>query len=77
MFLTCYLREGDHTVRGLARDLGVSKSVITRALDRLGEFKLVARRIDPDDARSVIVDRTSDGERLMVELGQIAKSVLL
>ena len=32
VFLTCYLNEGGHTVRGLAQDLNVSKPAITRAL---------------------------------------------
>ncbi len=35
VFLTCYLQDGAHTVRGLAADLNVSKPAITRALDRL------------------------------------------
>jgi DNA-binding MarR family transcriptional regulator len=75
VFLTCYLQEADHTVRGLSRELGVSKSVITRALDRPGELGLAARRIDPADARSVIVDRTPNGRELMDELNQIALRV--
>ena len=32
VFLTCYLQDGPHTVRGLAADLNVSKPAITRAL---------------------------------------------
>ena len=32
VFLTCYLRDGGHTVRGLAAELNVSKPAITRAL---------------------------------------------
>ena len=36
VFLTCYLNDGGHTVRGLAAGLNVSKPAITRALDRLG-----------------------------------------
>lgn len=75
VFLTCYLHDSDHTVRGLARDLGVSKSVITRALDRLSDFGLALRRIDPLDARSVIVVRTPTGLELMSELNQIALRV--
>jgi DNA-binding MarR family transcriptional regulator len=72
VFLTCYLQDGDHTVRGLSRELAVSKSVITRALDRLGELSLTARRVDPVDARSVIVDRTPQGLAMIEELRQIA-----
>ena len=49
VFLTCYLQEGAHTVRGLAADLNVSKPAITRALDRLGELDLARRKVDPMD----------------------------
>jgi DNA-binding MarR family transcriptional regulator len=72
VFLTCYLHDGDHTVRGLAREMGVSKSVITRALDRLGELGLTSRRIDPLDARSVIVDHTPAGVAMIDGLRLIA-----
>ena len=55
VFLTCYLRDGGHTVRGLAAELNVSKPAITRALDRLGELDLARRKVDPLDRRSVLV----------------------
>jgi hypothetical protein len=45
VFLTCYLQEGAHTVRGLAAELNVSKPAITRALDRLGELDLARRKV--------------------------------
>ena len=61
VFLTCYLQEGAHTVRGLAADLNVSKPAITRALDRLGELDLARRKVDPMDRRSVLVQRTVKG----------------
>ncbi len=61
VFLTCYLQDGPHTVRGLAAALKVSKPAITRALDRLSEFDLVRRKIDPQDRRSVLVQRTPKG----------------
>ena len=61
VFLTCYLNEGGHTVRGLAADLNVSKPAITRALDRLGELDLARRKVDPQDRRSVLVQRTTKG----------------
>lgn len=72
VFLTCYLQDADHTVRGLARDLDVSKSTVTRALDRLTEHGLTIRRVDPMDARSVIVHRTTAGLKLMGDLNKIA-----
>lgn len=77
VFLTCYLHDSDHTVRGLAKELTVSKSVITRALDRLGELGLTARRLDPMDARSVIVVRTPDGQAMLDDLKKIAANFSL
>ena len=38
-------------MRGLAARLGVSKPVITRALDTMGGLKLVARHRDETDRR--------------------------
>jgi len=75
VYLTCYLQDGDHTVRGLAQELRVSKSVITRALDKLGELGLAARKIDPSDRRSVIVDRTAAGLAMLEDLRQIAAAI--
>jgi DNA-binding MarR family transcriptional regulator len=68
VFLTCYLQEGAHTVRGLAADLNVSKPAITRALDRLGELDLARRKVDPMDRRSVLVQRTLKGTAFLRDL---------
>ncbi len=68
VFLTCYLQEGAHTVRGLAADLNVSKPAITRALDRLGELDLARRKVDPMDRRSVLVQRTVKGTAFLRDL---------
>ena len=68
VFLTVYLGEGPHTVRGLAASLNVSKPAITRALDRLEEFKLARRKTDPADRRSVLVQRTDRGAALLREI---------
>lgn len=68
VFLTCYLQEGAHTVRGLAADLNVSKPAITRALDRLGELDLARRKVDPMDRRSVLVQRTLKGTAFLRSL---------
>ena len=62
VFLKVYMEPGtEHTVRGLAADLNISKPGITRALDRLEEFDLAKRAKDPSDGRSVIVKNTSKG----------------
>jgi DNA-binding MarR family transcriptional regulator len=68
VFLTCYLNDGGHTVRGLAAELNVSKPAITRALDRLGELDLARRKIDPLDRRSVLVQRTTKGSAFLRDL---------
>lgn len=71
VFLTTYLAEGPHTVRGLAASLNVSKPAITRALDRLGELDLTRRKTDPQDRRSVLVQRTMKGSALLRDLSGI------
>jgi DNA-binding MarR family transcriptional regulator len=71
VFLTCYLRDGGHTVRGLAAELNVSKPAITRALDRLGELDLARRKVDPLDRRSVLVQRTLKGAAFLRDLRSI------
>ncbi|MDG6094392.1 MarR family transcriptional regulator [Acetobacter sp. AN02] len=71
VFLTCYLNEGGHTVRGLASELNVSKPAITRALDRLGELDLARRKVDPLDRRSVLVQRTLRGAAYLKEIRSI------
>ena len=71
VFLTCYLQEGAHTVRGLAAELNVSKPAITRALDRLGELDLARRKVDPMDRRSILVQRTLKGAAYLRELRSI------
>ena len=68
VFLTCYLQDGPHTVRGLAADLNVSKPAITRALDRLGELELARRKVDPADRRSVLVQKTIKGQSFLKDL---------
>jgi DNA-binding MarR family transcriptional regulator len=74
VFLTCYMNDNDHTVRGLASDLNVSKSVITRALDKLTDLGLAVRRPDPNDGRSLLVDRTTAGHAMMQDLFNIAEA---
>ncbi len=61
ILLTIYLDPPPHTVRGLAAHLGVSKPVITRALDTMGMMKFVSRHRDPRDRRNVVISRTVEG----------------
>ncbi|MDE2516601.1 MAG: MarR family transcriptional regulator [Rhodospirillales bacterium] len=68
VFLTCYLQDGAHTVRGLAAELRISKPAVTRALDRLGLLDMIRRKIDPEDRRSVLVARTVKGAAYLRDL---------
>lgn len=79
ILLTIYLDTPPHTVRGLARKLGVTKPVITRALDSMGKLDLVSRRRDDQDRRNVIVQRTVKGALAVERLGDIvvAKALTL
>jgi DNA-binding MarR family transcriptional regulator len=60
LLMLVYLTPGPHTVRGLARVLGVSKPVVTRALNT-GALGYLRRERDQDDRRNVFVVRTSNG----------------
>ena len=61
LLMLVYLTPGPHTVRGLARLLGVSKPVVTRALNTLGALGYLRRERDQDDRRNVFVVRTNNG----------------
>lgn len=69
MLLVIGLEGGLHTVRGLAARLQVSKPVVTRALDSLTALGLVARRVDPHDRRSVLIDLTAGGADFLGNFG--------
>ncbi len=71
LLLTVYLTPPPHTVRGLADLMRVSKPAITRAVDRLGEFGLVRRKIDDNDRRSVLIQRTVKGSVFLREFGEL------
>ena len=62
LLLIVYLTPGPHTVRGLASMLGVSKPVITRALNTLGTLGYLRRVRDEADRRNVFVAKTSIGQ---------------
>src|SRR5262245_58207997 len=65
LLMLVYLTPGPHTVRGLARKLGVSKPVVTRALNTLGSLGYLRRERDQDDRRNVFVVRTNDGAEFL------------
>lgn len=69
ILLTVYLDPPPHTVRGLAGQLGVTKPVITRALDTMGAMKLITRHRDEQDRRNVLVRRTVEGALYVERFG--------
>jgi DNA-binding MarR family transcriptional regulator len=71
ILLIIYMDTPPHTVRGLAARLGVTKPVITRALDTMGKLDLVARRRDDIDRRNVIIQRTVPGALYVEKLGDL------
>ena len=65
LLMIVYLTPGPHTVRGLAQTLGVSKPVITRALNSLGALGYLRRVRDETDRRNVFVAKTSTGQEFL------------
>ena len=65
LMMLVYLTPGPHTVRGLASTLGVSKPVITRALNTLGSLGYLRRVRDEADRRNVFVAKTSTGQEFL------------
>ena len=64
ILLIVYTQPAPHTVRGLSADLTIST---TRALDRLGQLDFVRRKVDEDDRRSVLVQRTLKGSVFLAD----------
>ena len=71
ILLCIYLEPPPHTVRDLANKLGVSKPVITRALDAMGKLHLVSRRRDEKDMRNVLVQRTVQGSLYIERMADV------
>jgi hypothetical protein len=65
VFLTSYLEDEAPTVGELAVKLN------SRALNRLAEFDLVRRHIDPLDRRSALARRTTTGTAFLRDLKEI------
>jgi DNA-binding MarR family transcriptional regulator len=71
ILLTVYLEAPPHTVRDLARKLGVTKPVVTRALNSMGKYDLLTRRRDEKDRRNVLVQRTVRGALYLERLADV------
>lgn len=72
LLLSVYMISDQHTVRGLAATLQISKPAISRAVDALCGLGFLRRAPDPRDGRSVLVQRTVKGS---VFLSKFADSV--
>ncbi len=73
ILLNVYLKPQPHTVRGLARDLNITKPAVTRALDTLSRLELVRRKKDPNDLRNVLVQRTVKGSVFLSEFSDMIR----
>ena len=69
LLLAVYLKPGPHTVRGLAHLLGVSKPVVTRALNTLGTLGYLRRERDESDRRNIFIAHTDVGARFLEGFG--------
>jgi len=75
VLLTVYLDPPPHTVKSLAEKLGVTKPVITRALNAMSRHNLLQRRRDPNDRRNVLIQRTVEGSLYLERIaGMIQKA---
>ncbi len=68
ILLTIYLEAPPHSVAGLATKLGVTKPVVTRALDTMGQMGLIMRRRDDRDRRLLRIQRTVKGALYLEKL---------
>ena len=70
LLLISYITPGPHTGRGLAQQLGVSKPVITRALNTLGSLGYLRRERDDNDRRNIFVAKTEKGAAFLDAFGK-------
>jgi DNA-binding MarR family transcriptional regulator len=69
LLLLVYLTAGPHTVRGLAQALGVSKPVVTRALNTLSALGYLRRERDEADRRNIFIAATDMGTNFLEGFG--------
>lgn len=69
LMMLVYLTPGPHTVRGLAQALGVSKPVVTRALNTLGALGYLRRERDHADRRNIFIAHTDTGLNFLEGFG--------
>ena len=74
-FLSVYMDETTYTVSSLAELLHIARPAVTRIMDRLIEFDLMAREEDREDRRRVLVRHTPRGAAFFRELITINRTV--
>ncbi len=71
LLMLVYETPGPHTVRGLAQKLGVSKPVVTRALNTLAGLGYLRRERDETDGRNIFVAETESGAKFLDDFGSL------
>jgi DNA-binding MarR family transcriptional regulator len=71
IMLSVALAPGPHTVRGLAERMGVSKPVVTRALNKLTALGYLQRKRDRRDGRNIFVEITPVGTEFLERFNQL------
>lgn len=71
VLLTLYHNDGPHTVRSLASHFRVPKPAITRAIDRLAALGFAMRANDPNDRRSIVIQRTERGAEAIKNINEM------
>ena len=71
IMLSVGLAPGPHTVRGLAERMGVSKPVVTRALNKLTALGYLQRKRDRRDGRNIFVEITPVGTEFLERFNQL------
>ncbi|MFH1136939.1 MAG: MarR family winged helix-turn-helix transcriptional regulator [Pseudomonadota bacterium] len=54
--------------KGIAREMGVAKSRVSKITEKLIQRKLIQRIADPEDSRGVLLSLTADGRRKWNEI---------
>lgn len=73
-FLVVYSQDTVHSVSSLAEIMHISRPGVTRVMDRLVRFELLAREEDPRDRRRVLARRTARGLALHRDLVATARA---
>ena len=72
-----FLREGEKNVTTLANYADVNKSTMVEVLDKLEEKGYITRERDPSDRRVVIVKITNEGIKILEQVREKYKELIL